>query len=76
MRKADRLVASLASVDWDNQRDNDEHSRFVIVTVSYKGDISTFSPELAGLSHPKYGTFELGNIHSTTLEQVQWIPDS
>jgi uncharacterized protein len=35
---------------------------FKIVTVSTKGDFSTYSPELNGQKSPRYGDFILGNV--------------
>ena len=43
---------------------------FDIVTVSHDGRIDTFSPELAGLEHPRIGSLALGNVLTSTLQQV------
>jgi len=34
-----------------------------IVTVQKNGDVSTFSPEFAGVASPAFGSFVIGNVH-------------
>jgi uncharacterized protein len=41
-----------------------------IVNVDCEGNFSTFSPELLGLSSPRYGSFSLGNVNTHTLQDV------
>jgi uncharacterized protein len=41
-----------------------------ILSVDVDGNLSTFSPELLGVDHPRYGEFAFGNVHGTTLEAV------
>ncbi|MDR3592453.1 MAG: GRRM system radical SAM/SPASM domain protein [Negativicutes bacterium] len=41
---------------------NTQNDPFSILTVAANGDISTFSPELLGLSHPAVESFILGNV--------------
>lgn len=43
---------------------------FRYVSVDYLGNFSTYCPELLGAKHEQYDSFVLGNIYSTTLEQV------
>jgi uncharacterized protein len=40
---------------------------FVITSMDWAGNISTFSPELLGLKNPAYQDFLLGNINRDTL---------
>jgi len=49
---------------------NDQNTPFDIVTVTHDGSLHTFSPELAGLQHPRIGALALGNVRTTTLRQV------
>lgn len=49
---------------------NDQNMPFDIVTVTHDGRIHTFSPELAGLEHPRIGSLALGNVLTSTLQQV------
>jgi uncharacterized protein len=50
--------------------DNHMAVPFACVSVGHQGHISTFSPELLGVSHPKYGHFIAGNILSDRLEDL------
>ena len=34
-----------------------------IININVSGDITTFSPELLGVEHARYGTFVWGNVH-------------
>ena len=47
---------------------------FGIIAVDIEGNLSTFSPELLGVSHPTYGSFNFGNIlrdnYDTILSRV------
>lgn len=49
---------------------NDQNMPFDIVTVTHDGRLHTFSPELAGTAHPRIGSLALGNVLSSTLQQV------
>ena len=44
-----------------------ETTPFAILSVDYRGDVSTFSPELLGLPSPHYGDFFLGNVATDSL---------
>ena len=41
-----------------------------ILSFDYKGNISTFSPELLSFTHPVYGSFVFGNVFDTSLEDI------
>ena len=49
---------------------NDQNTPFAILTVTHDGTISTFSPELAGLRHPRLGSYALGNVRTSTLQEI------
>jgi len=51
-----------------------ENTAFAIVSVDWKGNISTFSPELLGLRHERYGDFTLGNVRSDSFESILGSP--
>ena len=36
---------------------NDQNRPFHILSLGWQGEVSTFSPELLGLTHPTYGSF-------------------
>jgi uncharacterized protein len=44
-----------------------ETTPFAILSVDYRGNFSSFSPELLGLTSPRYGDFYLGNVASDSL---------
>ncbi|MGR3633857.1 MAG: radical SAM protein [Limimaricola soesokkakensis] len=48
----------------------DEHKAWTILTVGQDCTISTFSPELAGFSHPIHGSFTLGSLFPTVRLDV------
>jgi uncharacterized protein len=35
-----------------------------IINIDFAGNVTTFSPELLGAEHGRYGTFEWGNVHN------------
>lgn len=46
-----------------NPRRNSQSDPFVNLSVGWRGDYSTFCPELLGNSFPRYPTFSLGSVH-------------
>jgi uncharacterized protein len=53
--------------DWPG---NDQNMPFAIVTVTRDGALHTFSPELAGVEHPRLGTLALGHVGSDSLADI------
>jgi len=51
-----------------------ETAPFAILSVDYRGNFATFSPELLGLSSPHYGHFLLGNVLSDSLDSAARTP--
>jgi uncharacterized protein len=47
-----------------------ENKPWAIVNVDCEGNLSTYSPELLGISSPRHGTFALGNVASDSLESI------
>jgi uncharacterized protein len=45
-----------------------------IISVTYDGKVSTFSPELLDSGHGRYHDFTLGNIHDTSLLDILKSP--
>jgi uncharacterized protein len=41
-----------------------------IVNVDVHGNVTTFSPELLGTDHPRYGKFHWGNVHTDQLADI------
>jgi uncharacterized protein len=44
---------------------------FAVTTMDHAGNLSTFSPELAGLKNAEYGDFIIGNINRDTLADIE-----
>jgi uncharacterized protein len=70
IREADGLLGWLRSPQFGQVRGNEQNTPFEIVTVTHRGDIATFSPELVGLSDARFGDFTVGNVASTSLNEV------
>jgi uncharacterized protein len=45
-----------------------------IVSCDVDGNLSTFSPELLGYSHPRYGAFTFGNVQTHALIDILDAP--
>jgi uncharacterized protein len=41
-----------------------------IISIDVDGNFTTFSPELLGNEHPRYGRFAWGNVHSDDLQSL------
>jgi uncharacterized protein len=66
------ILASRANVPWRTMmRGNDQVTPLRIISVDYKGQISTFSPELLGVKDDRYSNFVFGNVVSTTLAELR-----
>lgn len=54
----------------DRLENTDMNKPFVIVNIDYKGDFTTFDPELLGVKTDRYGDFIFGNVLHDTLESI------
>jgi uncharacterized protein len=41
-----------------------------IINIDFAGNVTTFSPELLGLEHGRYGKFHWGNVHTNNWQEV------
>ena len=62
--------AALAGVRYGPGSRTQENKPWAIVNVDCDGNFSTYSPELLGLSGPRYGSFALGNVARDSLEDA------
>jgi uncharacterized protein len=53
---------------------DEQNLPFAVVSISHDGSISTFSPELLGAHHPRFGSFEFGHVARHTLSDVARTP--
>jgi uncharacterized protein len=70
IREEHNLREMLKAPNFGTLTGNDQNTPFAILTVGHDGTLSTFSPELAGLHHPRLGTYALGNVRTSTLAEV------
>jgi uncharacterized protein len=67
----------LAIRGFGTETKNDQVVPFSIISIDADGNLSTFSPELLGMSHPVYGSFSFGNVLEDSFETiVKRIEDS
>jgi len=72
IRERDGLVAFIESPTFGQVGCNSQNAPFGILTVSSRGEIFTFSPELAGLTDEKFGNFSIGTLpHATVRTALQ-----
>jgi uncharacterized protein len=70
VREVDGMLNWLRSPGFGHARGNEQNIPLEIITVTHNGDIATFSPELVGLSHPRFGDFTFGNVARTSLDDI------
>jgi uncharacterized protein len=70
VREVRNVLAAVVAPGFDGAAGCDENEPFRIVTVLNDGRLSTYSPELAGLQHSRYGELTFGNVHAVGLEGV------
>jgi uncharacterized protein len=70
VREADGMLNWLRSPEFGQARGNEQNTPLEIITVTHSGDIATFSPELAGLPHARFGDFTVGNVANTSLDEI------
>lgn len=71
IREAETLLGQLLDPRFGEIAYNDQNTPFSILTVTHTGEMATFSPELAGLSHPVHGSFHFGNVDSTLEDALR-----
>ena len=66
-----REFEQVISLIQDDQRmtQNELNRPFSILSVDAQGDFSTFDPELLSVASDRYGTFNLGNLKTHSLEE-------
>ena len=74
VREFDFAFAAVAQGGTTPGRGAQQTSPFGIVSVDCLGNFSTFSPELLGLTNPRYGNFAFGNVTTGPLESALGTP--
>ena len=67
------LAAIVQSGGWNPGR-TQETNPLSIISVDYRGNFSSFSPELLGLTSTHYGDFSLGNVADCDFESALVTP--
>ena len=70
IREREELLACLESPAFGYFGYNSQNAPLGIVTVSTRGDLFTFSPELAGLTNDRFGDFCIGNVADASLDSI------
>lgn len=70
IREVRGVLAAAASIPDKEWPGNDQNMPFAIVTVTHQGAIHTFSPELAGIAHPRLGSMVLGHVDADSLADI------
>jgi uncharacterized protein len=68
--KVREFESVLAYIISDGPVNDEQNLPFAIVSISHDGGISTFSPELLGARHPRFGDFALGNVRTHALADI------
>lgn len=70
IREVRTVLGAVREIQDQARLGNDQNLPFAILTVTHRGDIYTFSPELAGLRHGRIGSMALGNVATHSLTDV------
>lgn len=73
VRELEETLTSIRFLD-KNGPVNNLAIPFGIITIDVRGNVYTFSPELAGHSAPGFETFSIGNIFQDTFANLQSSP--
>jgi uncharacterized protein len=69
--KVREFESALAYLLSDEPVSDEQNLPFAIVSVSHDGAISTFSPELLGVHHPRFGGFAFGHVARHALVDIE-----
>ncbi|MET4607645.1 uncharacterized protein ABIB90_007149 [Bradyrhizobium sp. JR4.1] len=74
IREQRELLALMQSSMFGRLLHNSQNEPFAFISVSARGAVFTFSPELAGLQSPQYGDFSIGQLPEINLPEVLSAP--
>ncbi|MEZ2331477.1 cyclophane-forming radical SAM/SPASM peptide maturase GrrM/OscB [Mesorhizobium sp. RCC_202] len=74
LREREDLLACLESPGFGKFGYNSQNVPFGIVTVSVGGGLFTFSPELAGTRHDRFGDFSIGQLPGASVDRILASP--
>ena len=70
VREQQELLATLRHPAFGRIARNSQNEPFGFVSVSSRGGLYTFSPELAGLTDPHYGDMTVGQLPGASLDSI------
>jgi uncharacterized protein len=70
VREFDTAAGAIRGIRYGQGSRTQENKPWAIVNVDCDGKFSTYSPELLGLSSPRYGDFALGDVAKDSLSDV------
>jgi uncharacterized protein len=70
LREVEMMGRTLTDPLYGLRTGNSLNTPFETVTISWAGDIFTFSPELAGLHTDQYTSFAVGNVKDACLSDI------
>jgi uncharacterized protein len=70
IREIGRVVEALMDPGFGTQGGNAQTVPLAMLNIAWDGSIGTFSPELLGTAHERYGQFRFGNVATETMLEV------
>jgi uncharacterized protein len=70
VREREELLAMLRHPSFGQLTHNSQNEPFGFISVTSRGALFTFSPELAGLTHPHYGDLAIGQLPDANLATI------
>lgn len=71
IREFDGALAALCAGSPDSHPPAQQTTPFSIVSVDWRGNFSTYSPEFLGLEHEAYPGFSFGNVLTDSFDSMQ-----
>jgi uncharacterized protein len=70
IRETEELLATLRHPSFGHLARNSQNEPFGFISVSSRGGLYTFSPELAGLTDRRYGEMSVGQLPGADLQKI------
>jgi uncharacterized protein len=70
VREFQSATSAIVSGGLKDNAQRQETTPFAIISVDCRGNFSTFSPELLGLTSPEYGDFAFGNVMTDSFDSI------
>jgi uncharacterized protein len=74
VREIERILNMLLDPEFGRRGANPQTTIFGMLVIGWDGSVGTFSPELAGISHPDWGAFTFGNVNHQSLASIRADP--